>query len=494
MSYDTSHLNVVGTGSRDDELFTTPSTDPTPDRHPSVLRPGGHASPLNVPAALRPGAGRPSRTPSPMGTPQPTASPYASPPAVTYKAYAPPSASGPAARQDSSEALSDEIEGYFTKLQVAPLAIRKTPSPEPALSGPAGSRPGASHSRTSSLEGRCVSPPVPPKERIPVEEGRPAVSLMSELDAAPAVHEQQTSYATSPPAIASSPLPPPPPPATEAYFDEPEHPDEPPPAYEEMQSMPPPPEKVPISYQPPPNEESPAGPSATVTAPEALPSPLAASGSGPTVDVPSDTVAGKASANEEDDIYGASDDEHKPQESASSAAAQQQPGTADVVPPPLPPRPTPSPVMPGAFPPPPPPRPAGASSSSSSPPPGKYKASGAAATSAAGVGGSVAGVGQSSSLHQARKALEKGIGHLIDKAKEHQAAREQQQQHKQQNARKSHHGTSASTAAAACAKGKRRASPDGAKGSATTEQGHVAQVSSDEHVLGLRWEAEQSFV
>ncbi|KAJ4389610.1 hypothetical protein N0V93_007081 [Gnomoniopsis smithogilvyi] len=413
MTFDNNHLNVDSArGIDNDELFTTPSTDPIPDRHPSVLRPGGHSSPLKHPSALRPGAARHSRTPSPHSTPAspPAHPPRASPSPVAYKAYSPPKPQSP------SDELSSEIEGYFTALEVPPLRINKTPelpaSPTPPLP------PKVHDQEPLSPEQRCASPPVPPKERIPAEQERHAGAPFSSELEAPTERISQEHMVS---------------PVSEPNHDADEL-EAPPPPYEESQSIPPPPEKIAPSNR---SESGSPGRAATGSA---------AHGGGAMAGAPvNDAVASSSAALAAVTI-----------EEASQTASQEPAGGDhdDIYsagpPPPLPPRPSPSPVgkgkdpaIPGAFPLPP-----------SQPSPG-YKASGAAATSAAGVGGSIAGVGQSASLKQARKALEKGLGHLIDKAKEHHHAREQHS-----NERKS---------------SGRRKSPDGSKKS-VDGSGNVAQV------------------
>lgn len=429
MTFDNDHLTVDSARGIDDELFTTPSTDPTPDRHPSILRPGGHSSPLKHPSALRPGAARQSRTPSPHSAPTspPPAHhpPRASPSPAAYKAYSPPKPP-----QSPSEELSSEIEGYFTALEVPPLRINRTPEPPVSATPPL--PPKELHSESLSLESRCASPPVPPKETFQPEEERHVVSPFSELEAPTGRTSQD--HVVSP--VSES----------EVHVDN----EEAPPPYEESQFVPPPPEKTASSHRS--NSGSPVGAAAasaahvggaTVGVPvnEAIASSTAALAA-VTIEEPQAIASqGQSEENDHDDIYSAG-------------------------PPPLPPRPTPSPTgkkgkdpaMPGAFPPPPPSQPSQG-----------YKASGAAATSAAGVSGSIAGVGQSASLKQARKALEKGLGHLIDKAKEHHHAREQQSHEKKSSGRKK--------------------SPEGARKS-VENSGNVAQVSGAHSGFGLGVDAD----
>lgn len=361
-----------------DELFTTPSTDPSPDRHPSILRPGGHASPLKHPAALRPGAARNPRTPNPNhGAPtSPTAkAPRASPSPVAYKAYSPPRIQSP------SDELSAEIEGYFTALQVPPLRIAKTPELEAVATPPL--PPKELHEESLALEQRCASPPLPPKERLSLEDRRAAASPAAPELEAPVKRLDDDGDG-----------------GDDTKTDE----EEAPPPYEASQSITAPPEKSPAM------SESRKGSPVSFTAASVPFEEPTASSSAAVAAVSLETSQSSKQnqvEEDEDDIYSAD-------------------------PPPLPPRRTsPSPAeegketaKPGAFPPP----PAG--------PVSAYKASGAAATSAAGVGGSIAGVGQSAGLKQAVKALEKGLGHLIDKAKEHHHAREQQNQDKKTSGKK----------------------------------------------------------
>lgn len=382
-------LTASNAGPRDDELFTAPSSDPTPDRHPSILRPGGHASPLKYPAVLRPGAARRSRTPSPNpdGASTPPAHPaQASPPPVTYKAFS------PSRPQSPSDELASEIEGYFTALEVPPLTINKPQSPEP--------------------EQRCTSPPVPPKELIPVEIESHVVSPLSETEAPTATNEG--------PHHMVSPIS-----APEEHAEEVGEASEPPPAYDESQRVTPPAEKPASPHQI--HVESLAGAAAASAA----------------------QIGGAmAGVNADEAVVGPSADVTivEPEPDAPNVTTEAPSDTA--APPPLPPRPTPSagkgkePAMPGAFPPP-PARPVSPS----------YKTSGAAATSAASVGAAVAGVGQSASLKQARKAL----GHMIDKAKEHHHAREQHRHER---------------------KPSRKASPDAGKMNKAANPSPIAEVSS----------------
>lgn len=436
MSSHNATLTVTSAESRDDELFTTPSSDPTPDRHPSILRPGGHASPLKYPAVLRPGNARRSRTPSPNGastsSAQPSPQQVSSPP-VAYKAYSPPRAKSP------SDELSAEIEGYFTTLEVPPLNINKPPSPEPANAAKPPLPPKNPTVEVDSLEQRCASPPVPPKERILAEIERHVVSPMSELEA-PTGSIEEDHHSISP---TSEP---------EAHAEEANGASEPPPAYDESQRVTPPPEKAASPRRI--SDEGLAG--AAVASASQIGGAVAGISSG------------EAAVGSSTDV--ACNSESK--QAAATAATHSGNDKTGSAPPPLPPRPEPSaagkgkqPAMPGAFPAPP-----------TQPATSSYKASGAAATSAAGVGASVAGVGQSAGLKQARKALEKRIGHMIDKAKEHHHAREQ-------------HGHER--------KPSRKSSPEGGK--STTRAAHsapsgVSEVSGDQSLLSLRAEAESVLV
>lgn len=401
MSPNNASLTASNAGSRDDELFTAPSSDPTPDRHPSILRPGGHASPLKYPAVLRPGAARRSRTPSPNpdgASTSPAHPPQASPPPVTYKAYS------PSRPQSPSDELATEIEGYFTALEVPPLTINK---PQPTFSNP-----------PLSAEQRCTSPPVPPKELLPIDIERHVVSPMSELEA-PTGTGEENHQVVSPTS------------APEIHTEEVNEAPEPPPAYDESQRVTPPPEKSTSPHRI--SDESLAGAAASSAA--QIGGAMAGVSTDEAVVGPTDVTT------TESDAPGAPTEAHSGRDDGVTAA-----------PPPLPPRPTPSstkgkePAMPGAFPAPPaPPAPTVSPS---------YKTSGAAATSAASVGAAVAGVGQSASLKQARKAL----GHMIDKAKEHHHAREQQRHER---------------------KPSRKTSPEDGKKKKSANPGPIAEVSSN---------------
>lgn len=356
---------------QDLELFTTSATDPAPDRHPSILRPGGHASPLKYPTALRPGAGRHIRTPSPNAHPRlsPQQSPYSPPPQVAYKAYSPPRVQSP------SDELSAEIEGYFTALEVAPLNIKKQgAAPETssatAVAAPALPPKEETPVAADDLYRRCASPPVPPKERI--EEERHVVSPMMELEAP--VERLQDAGVVSP---VSEP---------EVRIDEGGPSTEPPPAYEESARVTPPPEKAVQRRQS--RDESLAG------------------------------SAAASAARVGSSVVGVDANEAIQASSSNLADSTVEPPAAAAVPPPLPPRQKPSSKDQGAKP--------------AKPAAQPYKAGGAAATSAANVGAAVAGVGKSEGLQQARKALEKGLGHLIDKAKEHHQHLHQHHQHKKE--------------------------------------------------------------
>lgn len=425
MSPHNATLTVNSAECRDDELFTAPSSDPTPDRHPSILRPGGHASPLKYPAVLRPGVAgvaRRSRTPSPNGdiTTSPAPHPQqASSPPVTYRAYSPPRPQSP------SDELSAEIEGYFTALEVPPLNINKPQSSQPV--------------RIPTPEQRCASPPVPPKEPMSIELEDHVVSPVSELEAPTSSHEDDHHNDSA----SSEPV---------GRAEEADECSGPPPAYDESQRATPPPEKASAPHQI--NDIGLAGAAAASAA----------------------QVGGAVAGVDADEaIAGPSTGEAAMSSSAPAAEAGEHPendGAANDqgAPPPLPPRPSPSPsgkgkqaAMPGAFPAP-PTRPVSPS----------YKASGAAATSAASVGAAVAGVGQSAGLKQARKALEKRIGHMIDKAKEHHHAREQHGHEKKHSAKSSSEG--------------------GNKKKRVTNSAPLAEVSPDMSMLGLRAGAEYLLV
>lgn len=411
-----------GVNAQDLELFTTPATDPAPDRHPSVLRPGGHASPLKFPTALRPGAGRQTRTPSPNAASKtsPQHSPYSPPPPVAYKAYSPPRVQSP------SDELSAEIEGYFTALEVAPLKIKKQGTPEPSgatAPAPAPTLPPKGNTQAEDddddLYVRCASPPVPPKERI--EEMRHhAVSPVSELEA-PVVDQPEDAIVISP---MSEPA---------MHVEEEREPStEPPPAYDESERVNPPPEK---SVYPRRSGDGSLAGSAAASAAQ---------------------VGGAVAGLHPTDAAGAS--------SSNENVSNETPAVS-ATPPPLPPRHKQNSSSPGkgktstSTPSSSSPPPAASSNSSAFPPPpakpvaqSQYKAGGAAATSAANVGAAVAGVGQSAGLTHARKALEKRLGHLVDKAKEHH---QQLHQHHQSRKEKEQHGHAKK---ASDAKGKKKAS------------------------------------
>lgn len=424
-------LTVSSSECRDDELFTAPSSDPTPDRHPSILRPGGHASPLKYPAVLRPGVARRSRTPSPNGDIAASSAQHSqqvSSPPVTYRAYSPPRPQSP------SDELSAEIEGYFTALEVPPLNINKPQTPESA--------------RTATPEPRCASPPVPPKEPILNKLEHHAASPVSELEAPTGSMEGDHHNA--------SPLS-----ETVGHAEEADESSEPPPAYDESQRATPPPEKASVPHQ-----MSGEGLVGTAAASAAQVGSAVAGVDADEAIEGSITSAGATTAN----MSAAENNEEHPENGDATNDHQD----AQAAPPPLPPRrPSPSSsgkgskgkqpaAMPGAFPAP-PTRPI-------SPP--SYKASGAAATSAASVGAAVAGVGQSAGLKQARKALEKRIGHMIDKAKEHHHAREQHGREKKTSAKPSTEG------------GKKK----------STRSAPIGEVSPDMSMLGLRAGAEYLLV
>lgn len=387
MSSPKASVTTRSADAQDLELFTTPATDPIPDRHPSILRPGGHASPLNFPTVLRPGAGRQARTPSPNANSKSPSqqSPFSPPPpTVAYKAYSPPKVQSP------SDELSAEIEGYFTALEVAPLKIKKQGAPETSSAAPT-LPPKEEDLAENDVYRRCASPPVPPKERI--EEEHHVVSSISEL-AAPVERTEDISVV--------SPMSEP-----EVHADEAGPSFEPPPAYDESERVTPPPEKA--AHPRRSGNGSLAGSAAASAA--QVGSSVAGVHATEAIEASSSHLA-DAADKEEDKVNNAS--------TGTPAAA--------AAPPPLPPRQEPSSGGKGKAP---------ASKPSSPPPPAKpaaqpYKAGGAAATSAANVGAAVAGLGQNAGLIQARKALEKRLGHMVDKAKELHQQRQQYHQHRKE--------------------------------------------------------------
>lgn len=384
-------IMVSTTTNPDSELFcSVSSTQKVPERHPSTLIPGGHASPLRHPTVLRPGAGNHHARKSSSETPNTPAQRHQRSPSTTpkpaYKAYSPP-----ATPQDPrASVVAEEIEGFFTALNIQPLHIKKQDTISSAST--------ASSGRVSPDIQRCASPPLPPKVKL---------------------EEPQT---LSPPAELSSSSQP------EAKAQDTESDCDQPPAYEESEGVQAPPEK-PIATETQDSEEPASTP--TLAGSAAM---SAAKVGGSVAGVDTDEAAAKDST-----------EEAKPETKAESEESTAEPGPqqatesaspSEATPPPLPPRPTaststtPQPdtaaQMPGAFPPPPrrTPSPKGHSSSSS------YSKMtyipGAAATSATAVGAAVA-IPSTDFAHgglaHARKALGQRVSHLIDKAKEHHEAR-----------------------------------------------------------------------
>lgn len=402
-----SEARTRGVDAQDLELFTTAATDPTPERHPSVLRPGGHASPLNYPTVLRPGAGRQGRTPSPNANPKtpPQHSPYKPPSTqpVTYKAYSPPRVQSP------SDELSAEIEGYFTALEVAPLNIKKqggTPEPSVSPIAPPPTRPvdTKQDDGEDDLYVRCASPPVPPKERIE-EDRHQVVSPISELEAP--VERIEEATVVSP--VVSEPEP-------KSHGIDSAGPSipEPPPAYDESERVTPPPEKTAAPSSPRRSGDGGLAGSAAASAAQ-IGSALAGVHANEAIETSSLNLTDPLVANSE------GKDDNKSNATAATA------------PPPLPPRQKPSSPGKGKKPASPSNTPAAAK-----PATGPYKAGGAAATSAANVGAAVVGLAQNPSLKEARKVLGKGLGHLIDKAKEHHQHLHEHHQQKKEKEQKGH--------------------------------------------------------
>lgn len=391
---------MVSTTNPDSELFcSVSSTQKVPERHPSTLIPGGHTSPLRHPTVLRPGAGnhhaRKSSSEAPHTPAQHHQRPSSTTPKPAYKAYSPP-----ATPQDPrASVVADEIEGFFTALDIQPLHIKK----QDTISSPSAESSG----RTSPIQ-RCASPPLPPKVKLeePVQ--------------------------LSPPAeVTPSPQP------EEQVHDTESDDSEQPPAYEESERVQPPPEKPAATQGQAEAEEAHESTSNTSLAGSAAVSAARVGGSVAGVDT--EQAAAKDTTEE------AEPDEQISNEEATPTAQEQTQGTEDASspadatsPPPLPPRPTPASAsttpqpdtaaqMPGAFPPPPrrSPSPKGHHSSSSSAAKMTY-VPGAAATSATAVGAAVA-IPSTDFAHgglaHARKALGQRVSHLIDKAKEHHEAR-----------------------------------------------------------------------
>lgn len=387
---------VSNTTNPDSELFcSVSSTQKVPERHPSTLIPGGHASPLRHPTVLRPGAGnhhaRKSSSEAPNTPAQHHQRTQSTTPKPAYKAYSPP-----ATPQDPrASVVAEEIEGFFTALDIQPLNIKK----QDTISSPSS----ASSGRVSPDIQRCASPPLPPKVKLeePQQLSPPAeVSPSSE----PETHEQEQ----------------------ESDSDQP-------PAYDESERVQPPPEKPTATETPETQEpEEPTNSTPTLAGSAAM---SAAKVGGSVAGVDTDQAAAKDTTEEEAKPDTQTDTEEPTTEQQPEQVTEEASTTEEAAaPPPLPPRPTASTTpqpdtpaqMPGAFPPPPrrTPSPKGHSSSSS------YSkmtyVPGAAATSATAVGAAVA-IPSTDFAHgglaHARKALGQRVSHLIDKAKEHHEAR-----------------------------------------------------------------------
>ncbi|KAI3393658.1 hypothetical protein diail_3838 [Diaporthe ilicicola] len=376
---------VSTTANPDSELFcSVSSTQKVPERHPSTLIPGGHTSPLRHPTVLRPGAGnhhgrKPSSEAarSPGQHQQRNSSPTPKP---TYKAYSPPATP----KDPRASVVADEIESYFTALDMQPLHIKK----QDTIASPSSESSGA----TSPVQ-RCASPPLPPKVKI---------------------GEQQP---PSPPAENSSASQP------ETHAQVAELGSEEPPAYEESERVEPPPEK-PATTESQEAEKKPA--SSNSLAGSAAMSAAQVGGSVAGVD----TNQAVAENTTEEDSQQSSEEDTAEETTQGEDASKT--GTTTVLPPPLPPRPAPTSTtpqpdtaaqMPGAFPPPPrrSPSPKGTSSG-----PKMNYVPGAAATSATAVGAAVA-IPSTDFAHgglaHARRALGQRVSHLIDRAKEHHEAK-----------------------------------------------------------------------
>lgn len=394
---------VSTTTNPDSELFcSVSSTQKVPERHPSTLIPGGHASPLRHPTILRPGAGNHhARKPSSEAS-QPSAQHHQRTPSATpkpaYKAYSPP-----ATPQDPrASVVADEIEGFFTALDIQPLNIKKqdtTSSPSAESSG-----------RVSPVQ-RCASPPLPPKVKL--EDPQPL--------SPPAEISSSSSPSSSSPA--------------ETHAHDEESDSDQPPAYEESERVQPPPEK-PAATQTQETEETqetqePVS-SSTLAGSAAI---SAAKVGGSVAGVDTDQAAAKDTTEETEPDRHPSSEDNTTEEPTPAAAETASPTEEATSPPPLPPRPapassTPQPdtaaQMPGAFPPPPKRTPSPKRNGSSSAGAKMTYVPGAAATSATAVGAAVA-IPSTDFAHgglaHARKALGQRVGHLIEKAKEHHEAR-----------------------------------------------------------------------
>lgn len=384
---------VSTTTNPDSELFcTVSSTQKVPERHPSTLIPGGHASPLRHPTVLRPGAGnhhaRKTSSEAPNTPAQHHQRSPSTTPKPTYKAYSPP-----ATPQDPrASVVADEIEGFFTALDIQPLQIKKQDTSTSSST--------ASSGRVSPDIQRCASPPLPPKVKL---------------------EEPQQ---LSPPAEVSPASEP------ERQAQDEESDSDQPPAYDESERVQAPPEKPAATETQEPEESA----STPTLAGSAAMSATKVGGSVAGVDT--DEAAVKDTTEEAKPESPAETDESTTEEQQPKQTSAPSSPSDTASPPPLPPRPaaststSPKPdtaaQMPGAFPPPPKrsQSPKGHSSSSS------YSkmtyVPGAAATSATAVGAAVA-IPSTDFAHgglaHARKALGQRVSHLIDKAKEHHEAR-----------------------------------------------------------------------
>lgn len=385
---------MVNTANPDSELFcSVSSTHKVPERHPSTLIPGGHTSPLRHPTVLRPGAGNHHARKSSSEAPQTSAQHHQRSPSSTpkpaYKAYSPP-----ATPQDPrASVVADEIEGFFTALDIQPLNIKK----QDTISSPSGQSSG----RESPVQ-RVASPPLPPKVKL--EDPQP---LSPPAEISPSSSQAET------------------------HVQEAESDSDQPPAYEESERVQPPPEKPAATETQEAEEAEEAEEPASSQSLAGSAAISAAKVGGSVAGVDTEQAAAKDTAEEEEQADKQTSSEEGTTEEPAPAAEVASP--TEATPPPLPPRPasncaTPQPdtaaQMPGAFPPPPrrSPSPKGNSSSSAK----MTYVPGAAATSATAVGAAVAIPSTDfahGGLSHARKALGQRVSHLIDKAKEHHEAR-----------------------------------------------------------------------
>ncbi|KAK2606598.1 hypothetical protein N8I77_005335 [Diaporthe amygdali] len=379
---------MVSAANPDSELFcSVSSTQKVPERHPSTLIPGGHASPLRHPTVLRPGAGNHHARKQSSETTQTPGQHHqrnsSTSPKPTYKAYSPPTSP----QDPRASIVADEIESYFTKLDIQPLHIKKQDtisSPSPESSG-----------RVSPVQ-RCASPPLPPKVKIE--------------DPPQSPHPAET------PSI----------PQPETHMNDTESDSDQPPAYEESERVRPPPEKSATPASPAAerteSNQSPVGSAAVSAARDS--GSVAGDDTDEAVTAPEDSTGEVEPAKQSSNEEGITDQPTKTEEASEAEV---------ISPPPLPPRPAPTSTtpqpdtaskMPGAFPPPPrrSPSPKGNSSSSAK----MNYVPGAAATSATAVGAAVA-IPSTDFAHggftHARKALGHRVSHLVDKAKEYHEAK-----------------------------------------------------------------------